>query len=559
MSVTVKDLVQLALPQGTRVLAGRGGLTREVAWARSLRPRPPAFEALEGGELALVSTAHLSLLEEGMTLEYILARLEEVQVAAVAVLGEVSKEAIALAETLGLPLLQLPETASLAEVERAAIATVVDRQAELQRRATEIYRRLSQLTLEDRGLQAVTEKLAEITGKTVTIEDDQFRVQYGARGSELPGPDEIDLYSGKGDLEQWVRGVPLSGTQPPVARFSLDPGTLSRYVAPVVAREGVVGYLSVIGHGETLTELDRMAASRAAAVSAVEVTKEAAVGEAEARMRGDLLDQLLSPGVLEDQALLGKARRMGYDPTLASVVVTFKAIPADTGDSTAAQWGGDRVRRRLESLVRVEMSLREPRALVASRGNMVVAVIPLDNRASDRPLRELAEGMRAKSQAALGGYSIATGIGRSTLERGGLAACLREAERALAIGSRVNGPSSTTYFGDLGILRLLAQVSSVSELEGFRQEMLGSLEAHDRRSGGELARTLEAFFRCHGNLTRTAGQLSLHRNSLLYRLQRIEEITGHDLEDPETRLSLQAALKVRQLLEAEKPRKGQLR
>ncbi|MHB8992490.1 MAG: helix-turn-helix domain-containing protein [Chloroflexota bacterium] len=57
-------------------------------------------------------------------------------------------------------------------------------------------------------------------------------------------------------------------------------------------------------------------------------------------------------------------------------------------------------------------------------------------------------------------------------------------------------------------------------------------------------------------MTRTAEYLSLHRNSLLYRLQRLAEISGHDMEDPETRLSLQVALKVRQLLEAERNRYG---
>jgi|GEM_PF-4206640 len=67
-----------------------------------------------------------------------------------------------------------------------------------------------------------------------------------------------------------------------------------------------------------MTEVDRQAAGRGAAVCAVEVAKEAAVVEAEARLRGDLLDQLLSGDAQGDQLLLGKARRLGYDPTLPS-------------------------------------------------------------------------------------------------------------------------------------------------------------------------------------------------------------------------------------------------
>jgi PucR family transcriptional regulator, purine catabolism regulatory protein len=160
MAVTIENLLQLALPAGSRVVAGKAEIRREVVWARSLRPRPPAFESLEGGELALISTAHLSLIEETMTLPYVLARLAEVPVAGVAVLGEVDEDAARCAEELHMPLIELPPNSSLVEVERSAVATIVDWQAELQRRASDIHRQLSQLTFEASGLQAVVDRAA---------------------------------------------------------------------------------------------------------------------------------------------------------------------------------------------------------------------------------------------------------------------------------------------------------------------------------------------------------------------------------------------------------------
>lgn len=550
MAVTVEDLLQLAFPPGSRVVGGRAGLYREVSWARSLRPRPPAFEALEGGELALLSSAHLSLLQESMTLSYVIARLGEVGVAAVGVLGEIDRQGAETADTLEIPLIQLPPGTSLTEVERAAIATVVDRQAELQHRASEIHRQLAQLTFEERGLQAVAERLAEISAKSVAIEDDQFRLQYGAAGPSLPSPEGLDLRAGRSRIEEWIRTVPLSGAQPPVGRFSLPGSPYSRFVAPIPTRDGVAGYLSLIAPESELTELDRLAAGRGAAVCAVEVAKEAAIGEAEARVRGDLLDQLLSEGLEGDQAVLGKARRLGYDPSLPSLVLAFRVETRDRSGPVVSVPGTDRVRRQLESVLRAETTRREAKSLVAPRGTSVVAIVPIVGVFSERAAKEMAEGMRSRAQATLEGCSVAVGVGRPTISGTTLAVAHKEAEGALGIGIRIHGPSSTTYFGDLGILRLLAQIASLSELESFREEMLGKLETHDRKAGGELLKTLEALFQCHGNLSRTAEQLSLHRNSLLYRLQRIGEISGHDLEDPETRLSLQVALKVRQLLQS---------
>jgi purine catabolism regulator len=71
---------------------------------------------------------------------------------------------------------------------------------------------------------------------------------------------------------------------------------------------------------------------------------------------------------------------------------------------------------------------------------------------------------------------------------------------------------------------------------------------YDHRNHADLIKTLEAFFACHGNLSQTAEMLIVHRNTLLYRMNRIDEIAEIDLDRPETRLALHLALTVRRLL-----------
>jgi purine catabolism regulator len=85
-------------------------------------------------------------------------------------------------------------------------------------------------------------------------------------------------------------------------------------------------------------------------------------------------------------------------------------------------------------------------------------------------------------------------------------------------------------------------------LKDFCQQTLGSLLEYDQRQNADLIKTLEAFFNCHGNLSQTAEQLIVHRNTLLYRMNRINEIAGIDLDRPETRLALHLALTIRRLL-----------
>ena len=120
----------------------------------------------------------------------------------------------------------------------------------------------------------------------------------------------------------------------------------------------------------------------------------------------------------------------------------------------------------------------------------------------------------------------------------------REAQQALEIGRRLFGEDKLHSFARLGVYRLLFYLDGQSELTDFYQETLGPLLHQDARNEGALIETLEGFFRCNGNLSETARTMHLHRNSLLYRLGRIEELLGHSLEDPELRLSLQIALKI---------------
>ncbi len=139
------------------------------------------------------------------------------------------------------------------------------------------------------------------------------------------------------------------------------------------------------------------------------------------------------------------------------------------------------------------------------------------------------------------------GIGRLAKDVQLIPKSYREAQQALEMGRRLFGDGKLHSFARLGVYRLLFHLHSQKELSDFYQETLGPLLDTDGHNNSALIETLEGFFRCNGNLSETARTMHLHRNSLLYRLGRIEELLGRSLEDPEFRLSLQIALKIRHM------------
>jgi hypothetical protein len=128
-------------------------------------------------------------------------------------------------------------------------------------------------------------------------------------------------------------------------------------------------------------------------------------------------------------------------------------------------------------------------------------------------------------------------IGYAPPRRGSraLRQALVEAGEALAIGHRLFGPGHLTSYGEARVARFLLELPHNADLNALYEGAVGRLKS-DR---GELVATLETYYACGSSLQRTASALGIHRNTVLYRLRRIEEQGFVNLDDPGTRLLVQ--------------------
>jgi PucR family transcriptional regulator, purine catabolism regulatory protein len=106
------------------------------------------------------------------------------------------------------------------------------------------------------------------------------------------------------------------------------------------------------------------------------------------------------------------------------------------------------------------------------------------------------------------------------------------------------------YFGyeNLGFYKVLFNVANRRELEMFRSEILAPLQAYDQHHHSELVLTLTSFLEDSNNLIGLAEKLHIHRNTLRYRLQKVEEVTGRNLSDTQDRMHLYFATVVEKYL-----------
>ncbi len=119
----------------------------------------------------------------------------------------------------------------------------------------------------------------------------------------------------------------------------------------------------------------------------------------------------------------------------------------------------------------------------------------------------------------------------------------REAMQALTVRTRQADPRGLITFEDLGLYRLLATPEGRREASAFVDDWLGGLLAYDTERQAGLVHTLGVYLDHGGNYDDTAAALHIHRSTLRYRLQRIRELSGHDLTDTDTRLNLHVAVR----------------
>jgi purine catabolism regulator len=557
-AATVRNVLTLLASRDAQLVAGAEGLERRVTWALRMRARLPAFESIRGGELALLSLTQLRRLDE--TLPHLLQTLHREGIAAVAVaapsIESLGPEAEAVANRLHLPLIYLPASAPLEEIVREVITFVASFRSEIERRATEVAHQLMQLSVQGVGIQGLCEHLARVTGKWVVVQEADYSPRWqAAPPSVLP------------------EGM-LPPSLPPLQdEDALRQEGLARVVVPILIRHEIVGYLSLVGREQTFDYQERLLLGQVSPILALEFVRERERSEVESRYQLEAFLDVVQGNYQQPEEMQTRARLLGHDLTPPQVVVVFELSPQQgtpLAGTIAASWS-----RR----VREELLRSWPSAWVVTEQQRVTALLPLgdlrtggSDAHSDHELEQtllsrlervhsriLQSTNFLKGDSASAGSSrsparneseplYSVGVGRIAQQIQGIGQSMREAQQALEIGRRLFGEGRLHSFARLGIYRLLFHLYGHEELTAFYRETLGPLLEHDSR-GGELIETLECFFRCNGNLSEAARAMHMHRNSLLYRLERIEELLGQSLEDSELRLSLQIALKIRYMLQ----------
>ncbi len=502
--VRLRDIFERAFPAGTSILAGAGGLEREVHWAISLRWNPPAFPGLRPSEIVLVSLEGLRRSHTGVTDLHLVQRMAEKSVACVVVDGTISAEAVARAEGAGLVVLQVPEGTRLAELESEINRAVSEARSDQYRASLEVSNSLTRAAALGSGACPVVAALAETTGLPAAYLD-----AYGTLHCRA-GDGWVGLASG------WEMAV-LQKARGQAEAYEVEWGPVRLWACPVRDGNHLHGLVVCLSSGN-LSPLQQWALNRAALACAL--ARSRSPGRAERRRQlAEFVGRVLKETALNPEILLDQGRYLGVDlsqPFFVGVGRPSGTVLLDIAWQVCDDMGG---------------------GCACEVDAQVVLVCP----------GEESRAIGSIYRAGDGGANAFWGFSSS---RGGIEG-LRKAYREARLAARAAAATGRHHvrYAEAGPWTALGDIAT-STAESYFKSVLGPLEEYDRRRHLGLLETLEAYLEANGQIAEAARKLNIHRNSMIYRIKRLQEISGYDLSSYADLFELQLALALRKLARA---------
>jgi len=547
-SFTIRHLLDLPGIKGLRVVTGKTGLDNPITNVNII-DNPDSYEWFTAGDFLL--TTGFIYRDNPDQQRRLIRELAEMNCAGLGVKikrywNEVPQVMIEEAKLLKLPIVEIPFTYSLAQVSNIINNEIFKRESSLLKKYRAIHETYSRCSLEGGDLWKIVKITAELIGNPVILLDSQFNLlSY------------VDLETNVEPLNQHLKLVlrekcfPIAFTDTipnSTDTFTLsikrhfpdEQGSITCRIIPVAYSNDIYGYFVVWETMRKLESIDYIALENAATTAALERVKTRQLEEARDRMREDFFDDLIAGKIVSINALKSLAKIHGMNPDVPYVVAVLNLDEAGPNElKRFADIAADSARRtqhKVQSIVRqthlmmfIELELdQQTRAEVYISSFLTL----LDSELSHQSSKSYQIGVSNVCQEF-------SSIGKSAFV----------ALDVIKLSRRITQQHRIHYFKDLIGYYLLDTSNEKGRMREFLNVMLAPLLSSDREADSELLMTLEAFFNANENLSEAAKAMYIHRNTFIYRLEKIKKLLNTDLTDAETNFNLQLALHIRRIVE----------
>lgn len=548
--IIIADVLKMECMKESKVVAGFKGIKNTVSRV-NIMADDEILDWVSPGEFLLMTTLSLNIgdieWQKKFIVECAKRNLSGIGIKIYPDVENLPEEVIELANSLNVPIISINYSTPISDILTSILKEIFNKQADFLEKMEDIHKRIMDLILTEASIEEIVNVVHENVNNPVLVKlefPDRIIMNFNSIDEDL----KQGLINNAENfiIPSFYRG---NGERIHTSKELINERCIKRISKPIVVKDNVYGCIFTWEVSRPLEDVDASIIGASTSAISIEVLKKLSVREVESRYKQEFLDDLLSRSKERKAKAIERAVVFNLPENLRYTVMVIKIKGLSSGIKKNEDQQVKEILIRIVNLIEKQIGEYEFKGIVAgSVDSIKILLSSKDNKKFFNNLNDLCNSIDknifSKFESSV---DFRMGIGRSYDELRLAYRSYIDAVDAINTGEILN-ESRNTYFENLGIYKIFCQEHLAEELERFYCYTIESIVEYDKRKSTELIKTLEAYFSCNGNLKKMSKMLFTHYNTISYRINRIEEITGISLENANERLSLEIALKIKQFL-----------
>lgn len=549
--ISLEDMLKLDVMGKSKLIAGFKGVRNTVSRVNVVAD-PDIFDWVQEGEF-LLTTAYSFKKDDVEAMKQFIKKASQNKLAGVGIkilpyLDSLPQEVIDYADKLNFPVVDIHYSIPLSAIMMEVLKTIFNKHTSLLERIEKVHEQFMEVMLEGKGIREVIDIVGQNIRNPVVLKLKLSNETIGKfEGIDKKTKEEllkdVDKFYNSKDGRSTTRRLHEK-------KVLISGKYVNKMVMPIVLKDDVYGHIFAWSTTTPLGGFDLSIIESASSIIALFVLQELNVKEVETNYRSQFFEDLISNDSKRRNKAIEKCRFFNLRPEDYYVVqvldfkLKFSQERKEEQLLDSLRDNGNTVVMIVEEI----MDYLNLKGIASTKLNGVYVLLSFnEEREIKKKLDKFNEYVINSLDNKLRNMYVKIGIGRAYKGLNKVGKSLSDALKALRMCEESSNIKVLNY-DDLGIYKILSQDLLTEELEDFYNKTLKVLVDYDKKKSTELVRTLKAYFKYNGNLSKMSQYLYTHYNTILYRINRIEEITGMKLDNPNDRLNLEIALKIKEIL-----------
>lgn len=543
MSINISDVLKMEEWKECRLVAGNKGVDREILYIDAMEV-PDIIPWIKKNEL-MITTGYAMNRDEGVLLDIIKA-MAKAGSSGIALktkfFGEITQKIKDLANELQVPVIEVPRDMAFINLANPLMKKVVNAQNQKLEFNKAMNEKFLEIQIEGGGFQEICAVLGEMLGCVILVADHRQML--------------LGCYPEGEGAERWLAKNAYEDTtiQKQLKEYvekskdeivAASAGEWEIRAMGIYVKNKCNGFLYAVGLKGKFDEMSEIALRQAGVYLALEFSKKGLVEQTEYYQDNNFFFDLISGNIQTEEDAVKRARGLKW-PSFSYILVVgdideFEKVIRNKTEAEVNIFKDEIMQIHKDVLRRHRQCF-----FVGNKSDSFHCLFTKDIEKS-----EILKCMKEIQRQIYKNYGawITIGVSTEIFSYHDFIMAYKKARTAITIGKK-RGKREICFIEDLRLEEAFFEMAKMDIFREFVDETLLELKMHDEKYGTPFLETLKTLAEHHGARKETAETLFLHRNTLAYRIRRIEQLTGADLNDPDVLFQVNLVMKILTYMES---------